>query len=143
MAGVKLSAGQAHPGDPLLILEKMAAGESFQVLHEPAGMHLICLCHAAEGSGDAGIAFILGSVGIKGTVLVPDGVFIRCGSAQHINGRSRQGRRFLRVGEITAAMLQQPFQDGDMFCLLGGGEAENVGDDLLPACFQSAGSLLI
>ena len=143
LTGVELSAGQAHPGDPLLVPKKIAAGEGFQVLHEPAGMQLICFCHAAEGCGDAGIAFLLGGAGIKGTALVPDGVLIRCCGTKQIDGLARQGRRFFPRRDIAAAMHQQPFQDGDVLGLLGGSEAEGVGDDMQAVFRQETGCVQI
>ena len=80
--GVKLSTGEAYPGNTLFVLKKAAACMGFQVLYESAGVLPVCLGHTAECGGDAGIAFRLGGFGIKGTALIPDGMLIRSGGAE-------------------------------------------------------------
>lgn len=141
--GVELSAAQAYPGDTLLLPEEAAAGDGLQVLHEPPGMLPVRLPDAAEGRGDAGLPLLLGDAGISGAAFVPDGVLICRGGAEKVKGLMGQGRHILRGSDVAAATGQQPLQDGGVLCLLGGGEAEGVGDDMKAVLIQGAGCVQI
>ena len=144
-AVVQVSAGQAEPAGARAAAKEGTIRQGACILLEAPGVEQLRFCDAAEGGGDAGIALLPGNAGIGGVELAGLVVFTlrNCGE----DGLRLPGQGNILPGGIdarAAVMAQQPVEDGSVLLLLGGGEAEGVGDDVQAGGFHcfSGGKVL-
>ena len=118
--------------------------EGLHVLGKAAGVELLRFRDALQGLGDAGIALLPGGSGVLGIEHIPGAVLVQGGTAQQLDGAAGAGGFALLLrGDLAALGLHQPAEDGGVLPVLGGSEAEGVGDHLQGGVLHCQGTAQI